>query len=559
MKKVGSTSNVLKASVAMAFLLATLLLAGIMTATAGASTPPPNPQTYYFAWYDSMPAHGITADEIVIGNLQDHTAHADVYLGDEATPRTSVDISGHSSYTVKWDNTMGGPVKVISTGGDALMVTQRVFYKNSFNEVAAIEGDNLDSSYYFTWYDSRAAHGMNGNWLLIANEDSQQATVDVYIGANRVGTYTINPGKDVTPVYPETMGGPVHVVSTNGMKLMVSQRVVYHDSFSEVMGYPAGLLDNVYFFTWYDMTGNFSAGDWILISNLNDSTVHASVYVGDSSNPLGTYAIAPHQNVTPTYPSLKNGPVRVVCNDCTKTQKIMVSQRSIYKQSFDEVLGTPPSGLDSEMDFSLYDNVSSEGFNGSWVLISNQGVGGAAANVYIGDSPEPKDSFNIGQSGRETPSYPGLKGGPVRVLGDGKPLLASERMLYNDSFCELVGLPRKLTGQLLPQTPELQLVYIDTGWADNETGDLAVSLRIVNQGQGAALGTAVTQVSADSGVKETTPLPLNVGDIPGSGGYSAFTIDYNIPSGLQSFSTTIFAHCKDSSGADYYYPYAPPG
>jgi len=380
--------------------------------------------------------------------------------------------------------------------------------------------------------------------------------VDVFIGDKKMGTYTIDPGKDVTPVYPEMIGGPVRVVSTNGMKLMVSQRVIYHGSFSEVMGYPASLLDNVYFFTWYDMTGNFSPGDWILISNLNNSVVHASVYVGDSSNPVGTYPIAPHQDVTPTYAGLMNGPVRVVCTDCTKTEKIMVSQRSLYKQSFDEVLGTPPSGLDSEMDFSIYNNRPLEGFN-SWLLISNQGVGNAAANVYIGNSLQPKDSFNISQSGRETPSYPGLKDGPVRVLGDRKPLLASERTLYNDSFCELVGLPRKSTGQLLPQTPELQLVYVDSAWADYNNGVLASRFRIVNQGTGKALGTSVTSVHADSGVNEKTTLPLNLGDIAGRGGYADFTIDYNVSRGLQSFKTTIFAHCKDSSGADYYYPKAP--
>ncbi|MHB8169037.1 MAG: hypothetical protein ACYDET_05235 [Thermoleophilia bacterium] len=552
-----STFYVLKASAALALLLATLLLAGIVTATAGASGLPPNPQTYYFAWYDSMPAHGITGDQIVIGNLQDHTAHAEVYFAGELTPYASIDIPAHTtSPPVTRPGYMGGPVRVVSTGGDALMVTQRVFYKNSFNEVAAIEGDNLDSSYYFTWYDSTAADGMNGNWLLIANEDTRQATVDVFIGDKKMDTYTIDPGKDVTPVYPEKIGGPVRVVSTNGMKLMASQRIIYHDSFSEVMGYPASLLDSVYFFTWYDMTGNFSPGDWILIANLNDSVVHASVYVGGSSNPVGTYPIGPHQDVTPTYAGLMNGPVRVVCTDCTRTEKIMVSQRSLYKQSFDEVLGTPPSGLDSEMDFSIYNNRPSEGFN-SWVMISNQGGGNAAANVYIGDSLQPRDSFNIGQSGRETPSYPGLKDGPVRVLSDGKPLLASERTLYNDSFCELVGLPRKSTGQLLPQTPELQLVYVDSTWADNDNSVLASRFRIVNQGAGTALGTSVTSVHADSGVDENTTLPLSLGDIPGKGGYADFTIDFNVSPELRSFKTTIFAHCKDSSGADYYYPSAP--
>ena len=44
----------------------------------------------------------------------------------------------------------------------------------------------------------------------------------------------------------------MRVVSTNGVKIFTSERVLYGDSFNEVMGYPATQLTTEYWFPWYD-------------------------------------------------------------------------------------------------------------------------------------------------------------------------------------------------------------------------------------------------------------------------------------------------------------------
>lgn len=519
------------------------------------------PKTYYFAWYDSLPQDGMNGDWITLGNLDNATAHVEVFLGAGQSPRNTFDIPPHGKWVVSWANEIGGPVRVISTGGQALAVTQRVIYKNSFNEIAALLYSNLDSSYYFTWYDSLPQDGMNGNWLIVANEDSQTADVQFFVGSKQVGntTYHIDPGQQIEPQFPGLIGGPVHVISTNGKKLMVSQRVLYKNSFSEVMGYPQGRLDKAYFFSWYDMTGDFS-GDWVMMSNPGTSPVNAQLYIGSDPNPKQTYPIGPEQSVTPFFPGQIGGPVRVVCTNCAAGENILVSQRTLYKNSFKEVPGTPPAGLDTEMDYGWYDNRQEDGFSGDWVMIGNQGVGSASADVYLGQAPQPSDSLTIGEGSSSNSSLAGMQGGPVRVINNGgKPLLSSQRTIYKNSFNELVGLPRASTGELGPATPDLELLKINTYWAsasDYANRDLSVDFRISNEGQEAGIKATLDSVKTDSGVAVITSLPESLGDLVGSGGYASFTVKYQIPNGVQSFLTDVRAHCYDNEGNEYYYPAA---
>ncbi len=537
-----------------------LLGAAALAGSAGAQGVPAS-KTYYFTWYDSTPADGMQGDWIIIGNLENSSANVQVFFGDQE--RKQFNLGPLARQVVSWPNTMGGPVKVVSTGGQALIVTQRVIHNGYFNEVAAIMGSSLDSSYYFTWYDFTPQDSMNGNWVLIANEDTQAAAVNVYIGSSPAPARSFNlaPGQFVTPQFPRRMGGPVHVESAGGQKLLVSQRVLYKNSFNEVMGFPESSLDSVYYFDWYDMTSDFSAGNWVLVSNPNNASVQAQVYIGGGANPRGTYTLGPHQTVTPTYPGLMNGPVRVICTSgCSAGGRLIVSQRMLYKNSFEEVQGTPPAGMDTEMDFGWYDE-QSPGMK-SWQLISNPDPTspGAAASVYINStSPNPIYSAAVPGGGRVTPQFPGVMNGPVNVMGSGV-LLASQRVLYNStSFNELVGLPRYATGQQIgAMMPDLQLLYMNAEWADSTSRQLTVEFRIMNYGQKEALSASVDRVDADNGVTAATPLPVSLGDIetvPSHG--VTFSITYHIPPGVQSFHTTLYGHCQDSSGTTYYYPSKP--
>lgn len=520
------------------------------------------PKTYYFTWYDSTAANGMTGDWIIIGNLEDTSATAQVYFGTETTPRETLDLAPRDRQIISWPETMGGPVRVVSPSGATFVVTQRVFYGDTFNEVGAIEESNLDTAYNFTWYDSKPANGMKGNWILVANPGLAAANVDVYIDGDKMGSYSIAPGDKVTPQYADYMNGPVRVESTNGQKIIVSQRVLWGSSFNEVTGTPDRDLDTVYYFTWYDMMrANGFSGNWVMVSNINDTPVHAEVYIGNSPTPRGSYTVGAHESVTPTYPDLRDGPVRVICTDCTTGQKIMVSQRTLYRDSFEEVQGTPPAGLTEREFFGFYDYTAASSMNGNWLLIANQGVGETTVDVYIGSSATPLATYKIGEGDRVTPMFPELQDGPVRVVSrNNQPLMVSQRTLYKDSFNELLGLTKVDVGQPAASGPDMRLYKINTYWknlADYQNHLLSVDLRMANPGQGTALGTSITGISASSGVTTATATPIALGDIAAGGGYANFTAQFNLPVSLASFRIQVNASCQDADGVWYYYPATP--
>lgn len=521
--------------------------------------PTATPKTYYFTWYDSKPENGMNGDSIIIGNLEDTTATALVYFGSEATPRETIDLGPKDRTAVSWPNTMGGPVRVVSPSGATFVVTQRVVYGDTFNEVGAIEAKNLDTAYNFTWYDSKPENGMKGNWILVCNTGTDTAQVNITIDGDLKGTYSIAPGENVTPQYPDYMNGPVRVECTNGQPIIVSQRVLWGASFNEVIGMPDRSLDTIYYFTWYDMIRSSGmTGNWVLISNINDTPVHAQVFIGIDPTPKGTYTIQPHQSVTPNYPELKDGPVKVICTDCTGTQKIMVSQRVLFKESFEEVQGTPPAGLTEREFFGWYDFTAANSMHGNWLLIANEGLDDTIVDVFIGPSTTPIATYFIHPGDRATPQFPEVMDGPVRVLSrNNQPLMVSQRTIYKNSFNELLGLTKVDVGFPAAPGPDMHLFKLNTYWDGLLYNDrvLDVDLRVSNPGLGAALDTEVTEITATNGVEVLTATPKTLNNnIAAGGGYDNFQVQVRVPLGVTGFNLQVKARCQDADGAFYYFP-----
>jgi len=107
--------------------------------------------------------------------------------------------------------------------------------------------------------------------------------------------------------------------------------------------------------------------------------------------------------------------------------------------------------------------------------------------------------------------------------------------------------------------PNLQLSRGNAFWAsyaDYSAGKLSVNMMISNSGTGNAYETRISGSSNTNGVPDTGVYP--VGDIAG-GASSSITLKYNVPAGLVSFSTTVFATAQDSCGTTYSYPGPYPG
>lgn len=285
----------------------------------------------YFTWYDSTPQDGMTGDWILIGNMGAAAANVQVYIAGALKGTYALPPGGR--VTPVYPGTIGGPVKVVSTNGQPLIVSQRVIYRSAFTETAGTAEGSLTTSYFFPWYDLTS--DMAGDWILIGNQNSAAASVDIFIAGRKMGSYTVPSGGRITPSYPGVTGGPVRVICTNGKKIIVSQRALFGGSFEEVPGLTAANAGADLWITWYDSTAaDGMKGNWILVTNGGGRAANVAVFVGGALKQQ--VWIPAGDNLPLSYPQTIGGPVRVVS---TNGQPLYVTQRVIYKNSFNEIAG----------------------------------------------------------------------------------------------------------------------------------------------------------------------------------------------------------------------------
>jgi hypothetical protein len=272
-------------------------------------------------------------------------------------------------------------------------------------------------------------------YLVIGNPDTTQtALVDVYIGGTKMNStpYSIAPGERVYPRYGIN-GGPVRVVSTNGVDIFTSERAKFKTSFNEVLGFPTDQLDTEFWFTTLDDLGMIT---YLVIGNPDTTqTAEVDVYIGGTlMNPSGHYLIGPGERIYPRY-GINDGPVRVVS---TNGVDIFTSERTKYKTSFNEVLGFPLVQASTQLWFTSLDDLGMI----TYLVIGNPDPSlTAEVDVYIdGVLMNPSSHYSIPPGGRVFPRY-GINGGPVQVVTtNGVKVFASERSKYLDSFNEILGI-----------------------------------------------------------------------------------------------------------------------
>ncbi|MHB9054425.1 MAG: rhodanese-like domain-containing protein [Thermoleophilia bacterium] len=216
---------------------------GGLTYNGGCIAPPAAGDRYYYTpWYDSTAAWGMKA-WVVMTNMTDHAITAEVIIGGASKGSETIPSGGHLEKM--YANANGGPAAVrVPNGlvsGDKLTVSERTLYQNSFNETMFGDAATAGSSYAWAWYDNNAAWGMMGDWIAIVNVDSSDATVDVFVGdlTTPKTTKTVAPGQtQAFQITPTMTGGPVKVVAQSGKKILATQRVLYLNSFNEVLGNP---------------------------------------------------------------------------------------------------------------------------------------------------------------------------------------------------------------------------------------------------------------------------------------------------------------------------------
>ena len=300
---------------------------------------------YWFTSYDDL---GMIT-YLVIGNPHPTlTAEVDVYIAGVKKNATPYSIAPGQRIFPRY-GINAGPVHVVSTNGVDIFTSERTKFGNSFNEVMGYPGNQLTTDYWFTSYDDV---GMI-TYLVIGNpHPSNTAEVDVYIaGVKKNATpYSIAPGQRIFPRYAIN-GGPVQVVSTNGVNIFTSERSKFGQSFNEVLGYPANQFTTDYWFTSYDDIGMIT---YLVIGNPHATlTAEVDVYIAGVKKNLTPYSIAPGQRVFPRY-AINQGPVHVVS---TNDVDIFTSERTKYLSSFNEILGLPDNQLTTDYWFTSYDDL----------------------------------------------------------------------------------------------------------------------------------------------------------------------------------------------------------
>jgi hypothetical protein len=270
---------------------------------------------------------------------------------------------------------------------------------------------------------------------------SGNANVDVNIGGNLQGNYSIGPFQSTRQVFAID-SGPVEVKSKNNLPILASERFIYtfqnSKSYAEMMGYPGDQLATDYWFPWYN---NISYSTQLRISNMGNNSVDVKVYAGPTL--LDTIPLTAGQGARKSY-TVDNGPLHVFSAD--GVTPILASERFIQtfmtSASYAEMMGYPGDQLATEYWFPWYNNLSYS----TQLRVSNLGSNSAEIEVYAGSSPTPIDTITLaaGQGARKSYS---IDNGPLRVVStDGvTPILASERFIQtfgtSASYAEMMGYP----------------------------------------------------------------------------------------------------------------------
>ncbi|MHB0914199.1 MAG: WD40/YVTN/BNR-like repeat-containing protein [Thermoleophilia bacterium] len=411
-------------------------------------------RSYFYTWYDDINSNNWVLMANPVGGS---TLWFDLFIGgSKRTLAGDGQVTAGTSLTPKYSGVIGGPVNTSSLTSAKAIVSQRVVWPkggSSLEEVLGMDVDRLSNHYYWTWYDQVSAGYTN--WVLVANPNPFTVYYQIKVAGVPQKTGTIPAGKNVTPTLSGVIGGPVEVLAwndaingANKADVFASQRVLsnYGGAFNEQVGTPAEELSSRYLWTWYDDRGG---SNWILIANPSGSPMHYEIKIAGivvettkTGEPDAKAVIPAGGKVTPRF-GITGGPVEVkTFTDATHTTPMnsIASQRVLWGPSFAETSGYPYSALSSSYHWTWYDQVTPGMKN--WVLVANPSDSATVTyQIKIAGvtQPCPGGSCNLAPGQRVTPTFSGQQAGPVEVTSTGGPVMASQRVLYNNYFNEVLG------------------------------------------------------------------------------------------------------------------------
>lgn len=248
-------------------------------------------------------------------------------------------------------------------------------------------------------------------------------------------------------------------INHTSTKSVFSQRTLWPkggNSLEEVLSRNYETLSDHYYWPWYDQQSP-GMQDYLVLANLNPFEVFYEIKLPEvtpcsTSGSCGT--IPPNGHVAPSFPNKIGGPVEVKTyvsdpiGSPPSNQKRLAPAYSVPSQrvlssnntDFTEFHGIPAEELSNHYVWTWYDYLS-PGVN-NWIMIANPGSSAVTYSIKIAGIPQgcPAGGCTISAGGYVTPSFPGLRNGPVEVTASGN-VIASQRILWGANFDEVPGLP----------------------------------------------------------------------------------------------------------------------
>ena len=373
----------------------------------------------------------------------------DVTIGGTSAGGSTLGSGGYASSS--YLGIAAGPVRVTNANNTSIVASQRVIHyfggaNDSYYEMMGLPFDQLSTEYWYPYYTN-----VNVNTQLrFSNvDDTNDAIVQVYVAGNPIGDpITVAPNTIGAANFYSTIGGPVQVKSTNGVKIISTERFIFTSngvtpvSFSETMGMPLEKLRDEYWFPFYN---NVSLNSQLRFANVGTTDATVEVHVaGAQVGP--TYTVSPNTAQLISLAGVAAGPVQIIS---TNHVPIVASQRVIHyfggtNDSYYEMMGLPFDQLSTEYWYPYYTNVN---VNTQLRFSNVDDTNDAIVQVYVAGNPI-GDPITVAPNTIGAANFYSTIGGPVQVKStNGVKIISTERFIFTSngvtpvSFSETMGMP----------------------------------------------------------------------------------------------------------------------
>lgn len=326
--------------------------------------------SYLFPWYNNVDLD----TQLRIANLSGAPDSVHVFIGGTEMTGSpfALDASGAGqSVRLSFPGVNTGPVKVFSQNVGSIVASERVIYKVagapvSFSEMMGLPAHNLNSTYWFPWYNNVDLDSQ----LRFSNLSEAPVVVHVKIGGIEVTDPALGiplaDGASTRVSFGALNTGPVEVYTENVLdSIVASMRVIYKvngqpTSFSEMMGLPDRNLNTDYWFPWYN---NVDLDTQLRIGNVSGAPASVHVLIGGvevTGSPFALTASGAGQSMRLSFDGVNSGQMELYSG---LGEWIVASLRVIHHDgngtptSFSEMMGLPSHLLDSTYWFPWYNNI----------------------------------------------------------------------------------------------------------------------------------------------------------------------------------------------------------